>query len=129
MSHEGFAEIVRLEARGKEAKNQGFVLEAVAIRAYLTEFWLRILIVKHTGIQWGRGITFGALVDRAADCHFDSRLVERCRRFNEHRNNAIHRLLEGRTTYDQLWDAFAKDETLPNDVADEVIRLAAIGDI
>jgi hypothetical protein len=128
MNEENMVEVLRdLDARGKQAKEQGFVIEAIAIRAYLVEFWLRAHIVHHTGKPHTPGLTLGRVVDRAEDCHLSDEVVEKLRSFVKHRNTAIHRLLEGKKRYDDMWEVFREAETLVNEVADEVIEKLIAG--
>ena len=110
-----------LVERGKAAKRDGYLLEAISIRLYLCEFYLRVVVVAHTGRDFdpGRNMTFGRLIERAADCHLEEDLLTRLRRFNKARNNAVHGLLEGRVAYADLErEVFDNDPSLLIDLSD-----------
>ena len=121
MTGEGLNTLNTLVEQGRAAKAQGFYLEAISVRMYLLEYWLRNLIVLHTGRPFETGGTCGRLIERAADCHLAPELMDRIRRFGRDRNEAIHRLLQGRTSYDSLADVFLEDESLPWDLQDWVV--------
>ena len=123
MNEENMREVLtELEERGRRAKEEGFVIEAIAIRAYLIEFWLRIHIVNHTHEPFVGGDTLGRVVDRAADCHLSGEAIGKLRAFVTRRNQAIHRLLEGKQRYDDLWGVFDEGENLVGVIAGEVIE-------
>jgi hypothetical protein len=111
--------------RRTEAREQGWYIEAVALTAYQLEQWLRIWIVSRGG-----GEDFhpedrqqlGPLIAQAEQLGMEPDLVDRLRAFNRTRNRAIHRLLRGEISYEELAGAYDADPGLPDDVTKWVVQ-------
>jgi len=111
--------------RREEAREKGWLIEAIALTAYQLEGWLRIWIVSR-----GSGPTFhpddrhqlGHLIEAGESTGLDEGLLARLQAFNLTRNRAIHRLLRGEIAYEDLAPAYDADSALPGELTRWVIQ-------
>jgi hypothetical protein len=93
-------------SRTKHALENHCYLEVISLRLQHAEFWLRIFwVVKNKKgkiFETDDRRTFGMIINDCKNLGFDLDLIERLRKFNEHRINAIHKYLLGATTYEEL---------------------------
>lgn len=93
-------------SRAKHALENHCYLEVISLRLQHAEFWLRMFwVVKNKKgkiFETDDRRAFGAIITDCKNLGFDLDLIERLRKFNEHRINAIHKYLLGATTYEEL---------------------------
>jgi hypothetical protein len=108
----------------QKARDEGWLIEAIALSAYELEEWLRIWIVSHGGgerFHPDDRHQLGHLIDEAGSFGLDGSLLDRLLAFNLNRNRAIHRLLRGEIPYDELSAAYDADSRLPDDLTTWVV--------
>lgn len=108
----------RLWQRRIEAREKGWLIEAIALTAYELEEWLRIYIVSQGGgseFHADDRLELGTVISFAEKHDLDSILLSRLRKFNKLRNRALHRLLRGEIVYKDLEIAYDSDPELPQD--------------
>lgn len=116
LDHEANRILGELIHRGRLAKEEGFAIEAIAIRLYILETWLRRFLRRWASDPDPR-TQFAALIELARDSGLDRALVSRLKHFNKYRRAAIHQLLWGEIRYDELEQAvFGEDPRLPADI-------------
>ena len=110
--------------RAARAQEQGFCVEALSLRLQHTEFWLRMYWVARN--KKGRIFapedkrTFGRIVEECASLGFDQVLISDLRSFNQHRIDAIHKLMLGATDYAELREVCERFQDLPGRVGASV---------
>jgi hypothetical protein len=92
-----------ISRRRDEADASGWLIEAIALSAYLLQLCLEIWVagvIRETtgGVRW----TLGQWIGYAEETGLDADIVGRLRRFNDGRNEAIHRLLRSNASYEDL---------------------------
>ncbi|MET7767512.1 hypothetical protein [Nocardia sp. NPDC005366] len=124
----GYANARRIKfTRTLAAKGQ-HLLEVVSIDATLIEIELRNWLIIHRSreFQPTDRITFGQTVALAESNGFPGDLVTRLRTFNSLRNDAVHHLARGVSSYDDLMDQYMADCVLLFDIEDFVHESAPI---
>lgn len=103
-------------------------LEIISIDATLIEIELRNWLIVHRDRSFEPDVrmTFGQTVDMAAQSGFPQALVKRLRTFNGRRNEAVHRLARGTSSYVQMAGEYLTDCSLLFDVEDFVLQSAPI---
>ncbi len=114
----------RLWTRRIEARKDGWLIEAVALTAYELEEWLRIWIASKGGDEFhpDDNWTLGNIITEAEKYELEPELLKRLREFNKTRKRAIHRLLRGEISYEDLGDAYDLDPELPEDLSRWVVK-------
>ncbi len=125
-----FKNLNEIMERADRAETLGFFVEAISLQLQHTEFWLRMFWVaknpKGRIFAPGDKSTFGQVVEKCAKLNFEPGLTEELRRFNQHRTDAIHKLLLGGTDYDELGEVCQKYRDLPRQVGQHVRGLVGI---
>jgi hypothetical protein len=110
--------------RARAALSQGFFIEVINLRVQHTEFWLRVLLVHAKGsgyvIPPNDKRTFGQVIEECASA-LPQLLIDRLRKFNRSRIEAVHKYLLGGTDYPALKQACDDSEGLDKEVYDMVI--------
>ena len=115
-------DIIRLYAK---ARKNGFWLEAIDLLYILLEFNLRFLLTSKADSKNG---TFGRskidkqeylmeLANLAKDNYFIGKeLYKKIKEFNRARSNAIHGLIQGRISYQELKNVCEQSSSLQGDI-------------
>jgi len=115
----------RLWRRRADAREAGWLIEAIAMTAYEIEEWLRIWVVSQGGgedFHPDDRFELGRIISKSEEYNLDVVLIVRLREFNKTRNRAIHRLLRGEISYDNLTAAYDIDKDLPEDIKRWVVN-------
>jgi len=102
----------RFGIRIKHAKEVGCWIEVISLRLQVIDYWLRVYFVNCASAGSSRRREFGRLLEQCRELGFDNNIYNKLCVFNEHRINAIHGFIVGRTDYDKLKDVVSESETL-----------------
>lgn len=116
-----------ISQRIERANAAGCFVEVISLRLQIMDFWLRVYFVNCASEGAQRQREFGRLLDQCKELGFDRALYARLREFNQHRVNAIHGYVVGRTTYDQLESVVAESRAHSADLIEFVITHAGQG--
>ena len=117
-----FANLQAFRARRSAAFRNGYYVEAIALTAHELEFFLSLWYAAKTQQPIKGRVTLGTWVDRVYREGFDPQVVEWLRQFNQVRRQAIHRMLLGEATYDDLRDPCREFDPLVGLVAANVVK-------
>jgi hypothetical protein len=110
--------------RTKHALKNGCYLEVISLRLQHAEFWLRMYwVVKNKGgkiFDPEDKRTFGVIIEDCGKLGFRTDLIERLKEFNLHRINAIHKYLQGATSYEELRNVCETTTGLDGEVGEYV---------
>lgn len=97
------------------AINAGCFIEALSLRLQIVDFWLRIYFrnTRNEGEQRRR--EFGRLLDQCKKLGLDNSLFTKLKEFNNHRVDAIHGYVIGKTTYEALKPIVAESKKLSSE--------------
>lgn len=98
--------------QGDFAYEHQFAFEAINCRVLVLDFMLRAYVVHRSGTAIAAysdedRMTLGRLVAEAERHGLPAELVADLRAFNRKRNTAVHHFLLGRTSYQEIGDAYA----------------------
>lgn len=97
------------------AINAGFLIEALSLRLQVVDYWLRIYFrnTRNEGEQ--RQQVFGRLLGQCKRLGLDNSLFAKLKEFNNHRVEAIHGYVIGKTTYETLEPIVAESKKLSSE--------------
>jgi hypothetical protein len=98
--------------RIKHAKEVGCWIEVISLRLQVIDYWLRVYFVNRAPIGNSRRREFGRLLEQCRELGLENNIFNKLRVFNEHRINAIHGFIVGRTDYETLKDVVLESESL-----------------
>jgi hypothetical protein len=110
------------------ALSSGCFIEVIVLRVQYIEIWLRMYwVVQNNQNQIfsptgpGSRKTFGSIIDGCEKCGFRSDLIDRLRKFNTERNNALHKYFLGDTDYAALEQVCKQTAGLDREVEKYVV--------
>ena len=113
-------------ARAMHAMKNGCYMEVISLRLQHAEFWLRMFWVAKNGsgkiFDPKDRRMFGGIIKDCAKLGFRQDLVDRLKRFNEGRIDAIHKYLLGATDYGELQKVCDDSTGLDGEVGEYVRR-------
>lgn len=127
-SRKGAANVALIKKHRESAAEHQHLLEVISIDAILLEVELRNWLIVHREQSFTAElrITFGQMVDLAERNNFSPSLVLRMRAFNRLRNEAIHHLARGISSYYDMTDRYMEDASLIFDIEDFVHESAPV---
>lgn len=115
--HRFLANFRGIDEEAEYAYQHAFFLEAISLRLLTLDFMLRAYVVHRTNEAiepYSRQdrMPLGQLITQAAQNGLPEQLVNDLRAFNQARNARIHHFLLGRTSYQELGDAYREADFL-----------------